>query len=192
MGTDLPCRSSFCARDQRARQGVLGILYPAQRKRWRSTPCDTTFFAVAVATITGNTASAPGKTDQVSTQNTLAEGTRRSHHVLQWLEFMRGAICPAAPIVIIGASQASPQIFFRRFGYFVAKLKQFRLRLAKRTGLPSEIASALWQKGVHIQAFIVEIEQDEDIFHLAVDKAPLAKQTFVENGWRATEECVQL
>ena len=85
-----------------------------------------------------------------------------------------------------------PSNLFRRFGYLLVKLKQFRLRLAKRTGLPSEIASALWQKGVHIQAFIVEIEEEEDIFHLAVDKAAVAKQTFVENGWRATEECVQL
>lgn len=74
----------------------------------------------------------------------------------------------------------------------MAKLKQFRLRLAKRAGLPSEIASALWQKGVHIQAFVVEIEDEEDIFHLAVDKAALAEQTFAENGWRATEECPQL
>ena len=56
---------------------------------------------------------------------------------------MRGTICPATPVVIIGASQASPQIFFRRFGYL---LRQFRLPLAKRTGLPSEIASALWQR----------------------------------------------
>lgn len=77
-------------------------------------------------------------------------------------------------------------------GHLVAKLKQFRLRLAKRAGLPSEIASALWQKGVHIQAFVVEIEDEEDIFHLAVDKAALAEQTFAENGWRATEECPQL
>jgi hypothetical protein len=105
---------------------------------------------------------------------------------------MWGAICPAAPVAIIGGVAGAPQIFFRRFGYRVAKLKQFRLRLAKRTGLPSEIASALWQKGVHIQAFIVEIEGEEDIFHLAVDKAAIAKRTFVENGWRATEECVQL
>ena len=66
--------------------------------------------------------------------------------------------------------------------------KQFRLRLTKRTGLPSEIASALWQKGVHIQAFLVEIEEKEDIFYLAVDKAALARETFAENGWRATEE----
>ena len=66
--------------------------------------------------------------------------------------------------------------------------KQFRLSLTKRTGLPSEIASALWQKGVHIQAFLVEIEEKEDIFYVAVDKAALAKQTFDENGWCATEE----
>ena len=112
MGTDLPCHPSVCARDQRARQGVLGILYPAQRKRWRSTPCDTTFFAVAVKSITGNTASARGKTNQVSTQNTLAEGTRRSHHVLQWLEFMRGGICPAAPVVIIGGVAGVPSNLF--------------------------------------------------------------------------------
>src|SRR6266567_2711951 len=32
------------------------------------------------------------------------------------------------------------------------QVKQFELRIAKRPGLPSEIASALWQKGVHIQA----------------------------------------
>ena len=68
------------------------------------------------------------------------------------------------------------------------QLKQFRLRLAKRTGLPSEIASALWQKGVHIQAFVVEIEEGTDIFHLAVDQAAVAKQAFAENGWHATEE----
>jgi hypothetical protein len=74
----------------------------------------------------------------------------------------------------------------------VAQLKQFRLRLAKRAGLPSEIASALWHKGVHIQAFSVEIEESEDIFHLAVDKAALAKKTFAENGWCATEESPQL
>lgn len=74
----------------------------------------------------------------------------------------------------------------------MAKSKQFRLRLAKRTGLPSEIASALWQKGVHIQAFVVEIDEEEDTFHLAVDKAAVAKQTFAENGWYATEEGLQL
>jgi len=26
------------------------------------------------------------------------------------------------------------------------------------------------------------------MFHLAVDKAAVAKQTFIENGWKATEE----
>jgi hypothetical protein len=70
----------------------------------------------------------------------------------------------------------------------VSQVKQFKLRMARRPGLPSEIVSALWQKGVHIQAFFVEVEEDQDIFHLEVDKAALAKETFVENGWKATEE----
>lgn len=68
------------------------------------------------------------------------------------------------------------------------QVKQFRLRLAKRPGLPSEIASALWQRGVHIAAFSVELEGQEDVFHLAVDKAAAARRTFIENGWHATEE----
>jgi hypothetical protein len=70
----------------------------------------------------------------------------------------------------------------------VSQVKQFRLRLAKRPGLPSEITTALWQKGVHIESFFVEFEEGEDIFHLAVDDAALAEQTFIENGWKATEE----
>jgi hypothetical protein len=35
---------------------------------------------------------------------------------------------------------------------------------------------------VHIQEFFVEVEEDQDIFHLVVDKAALAKATFIENG----------
>jgi hypothetical protein len=78
-------------------------------------------------------------------------------------------------------------VFFGR-GVVVPQVKQFRLRLARRPGLPSEIVSALWQKGVHIQAFFVEVEEDQDVFHLAVDKVLLAKETFIENGWEAIEE----
>ena len=70
----------------------------------------------------------------------------------------------------------------------VPQVKQFELRIAKRPGLPSEIASALWQKGVHIQAFSAQLQEGQEIFHLAVDKAAVAKQTFIENGWKATEE----
>jgi len=70
----------------------------------------------------------------------------------------------------------------------VPQVKQFELRIAKRPGLPSEIASALWQKGVHIQAFSAQLQEGQEIFHLAVAKAAVAKQTFIENGWKATEE----
>jgi len=72
----------------------------------------------------------------------------------------------------------------------VHHVKQFELRIAKRPGLPSEIASALWEKGVRIQAFSGELSEGQSIFHLAVDKAAVAKQTFIENGWQATEEGV--
>ena len=68
------------------------------------------------------------------------------------------------------------------------QVKQFELRIAKRPGLPGEIASALWQKGVHIRAFSAELQEGQGIFHLAVDKAAVAKQTFIENGWKATKE----
>jgi hypothetical protein len=70
----------------------------------------------------------------------------------------------------------------------VPRVKQFELRIATRPGLPSEIASALWQKGVHIQAFSAELQEGQEIFHLAVDKATVAQQMFIENGWQATEE----
>jgi hypothetical protein len=70
----------------------------------------------------------------------------------------------------------------------VSRVKQFELRIARRSGAPSEIASALWQKGVRIRAFSGEIREGQDIFHVAVDKGVLAKRTFIENGWQAIEE----
>src|SRR5438552_1252858 len=44
----------------------------------------------------------------------------------------------------------------------VPQVKQFELRIAKRPGLPSEIASALWQKGVHMQAFSAQLQEGQD------------------------------
>ena len=102
---------------------------------------------------------------------------------------MRVEICPAAYVISAGiwgvSSRPSSSIGVVQV---VPQVKQFRIRLAKRPGLPSEIASALWKKGVHIAAFSVELEKQDDIFHLAVDKAAVARQTFIENGWHATEE----
>jgi hypothetical protein len=102
---------------------------------------------------------------------------------------MRVEICPAAYVINAGIWGVSSRPSFS-IGVIqvVLQVKQFRIRLARRPGLPSEIASALWQKGVHIAAFSVELEEQEEIFHLAVDKAAVAKQTFIENGWHATEE----
>ena len=41
---------------------------------------------------------------------------------------------------------------------------------------------------MRIQAFSADLQEGQDIFHLAVDKAAVAKQTFIENGWKATAE----
>ncbi len=68
------------------------------------------------------------------------------------------------------------------------QVKQFALRIADRPGLPAEIASALWQEGIHIQAFSAELHTGKETFHLIVDKAAVAKKTFMENGWEAAEE----
>lgn len=70
----------------------------------------------------------------------------------------------------------------------VPQVSQFALRIAKRPGLPSEIASALWQNGVHIQAFSAELHRGQETLHLAVDNGQVAKKTFIENGWEAAEE----
>ena len=67
-------------------------------------------------------------------------------------------------------------------------MTQFSLRVAKLPGLPGEVVLALWQRGVHIQAFSAEFQEREEIFHLIVDKAEVAKQAFIENGWKAREE----
>ena len=74
----------------------------------------------------------------------------------------------------------------------MSQVRQFRVRIARRPGLASEVTSALWQRGVHIEGFSAEFQAGEHIFHLAVDKAKLAKETFAENGWRATEEGVHI
>ena len=102
MGAPLPGYSGIRARRERTKEGILGILYLAQRERWRSTPGGTPVFAAALASITGNTASASAKTDEGSTQSTVAEGARRPDHIRRRLEFMRTAIYPATSVIIRG------------------------------------------------------------------------------------------
>jgi hypothetical protein len=70
------------------------------------------------------------------------------------------------------------------------KAKQFTLRINGRAGLLAEITSALWERGVNILAFASEVHGREGTLHLVVDKIPLARRTFAENGWNATEEDV--
>src|SRR5438128_11554029 len=87
---------------------------------------------------------------------------------------MRIAICPTAHLEL---AEKVIDISFNRLIdaiRVVPQVKQFELRIAKRPGLPSEIASALWQEGVHIQAFSAQLQEGQEIFHLAVDKAAVA------------------
>jgi predicted amino acid-binding ACT domain protein len=70
----------------------------------------------------------------------------------------------------------------------VRQVKQFTLRIADRPGLPAEIASALWQEGVHIRAFSAELHTGKQTIHLVVDKSAVAKKTFMKNGWEAAEQ----
>jgi hypothetical protein len=67
-------------------------------------------------------------------------------------------------------------------------MRQFFLRLDNIPGLPSEIAAALWQNGVHIKSFFAELHERQQIFRLTVDKAAIAKRTFIENGWKPSED----
>jgi hypothetical protein len=74
----------------------------------------------------------------------------------------------------------------------MGQAKQFKIRIADRPGLLAEIASALWEKGVNIQTFSAEVHRGEGTFLLIVDKAAVAKKTFMENGWAASEELLGL
>ena len=69
-------------------------------------------------------------------------------------------------------------------------VKHFALRIADRPGLPAAIASALWQRGVNIETFTAELHRGQGTFRLVVDKVAVAKETFMENRWEATEENV--
>jgi hypothetical protein len=76
----------------------------------------------------------------------------------------------------------------KRYLQVMRQVKQFTLRIADRPGLPAEIASALWREGVHIQAFSAQLHTGKETIHLVVDKASIAKKTFMKNGWEAAED----
>src|SRR5437588_9859998 len=95
------------------------------------------------------------------------------------------AICPTAHLEL---AEKVIDISFNRLIdaiRVVPEVKQFELRIAKRCGLPSEIASALWQTGAHIQPSSAQRLERLEIFHLAAEKTGMSKQTCEENGWKA-------
>lgn len=70
----------------------------------------------------------------------------------------------------------------------VRKAKQFTIRFTDRPGRLGEIASALWQKSVNIQAFLADIHAGQGRVHLVVDNPAIARKVFAAHGWNVTEE----
>ena len=46
------------------------------------------------------------------------------------------------------------------------------------------------KRGFNIETFSAELHRGQGTFHLVVDKVAVAKETFMENRWEATEENV--
>ena len=161
-------------------------MYLTQRKCRRSAALNTEILAASLSRIARNAVGAHLKEYEVSANDTYSQGASGANHPSKWLEPVRIAICETA-CAMMGKHFSRPpalQVVIQ----VVPRGKQFELRIDKRSAVPSEIASALWQNGVRIQAFSGEIREGQDIFHVTVDKAALAKQTFIENGWQAIEE----
>ncbi len=76
-------------------------------------------------------------------------------------------------------------------GYEMPKRIQFEVRLTNRPGVlgeVAEVASALWTKGITIQAFRIDIDEGEATIHLVVNKPAAARKVFAEYGWKASEK----
>lgn len=58
----------------------------------------------------------------------------------------------------------------------MGKIVQFTVSLANRPRVLSELASALWEKGVNIQAFGAEISNGHARANLIVDKPAVARR----------------
>ena len=73
-------------------------------------------------------------------------------------------------------------------GYEMPKRIQFEVRLTNHPGVLGEVASALWTKGIVIQAFRIDIDEGEATIHLVVNKPAVARKVFAEHGWKASEK----
>ena len=74
-------------------------------------------------------------------------------------------------------------------GRVIKKTNQFTITVPNRPGVLGEVASALWAKGVNIQAFLAtDIGPSEAAIHLVVDEPAAARRVLPELGWKTTEE----
>ncbi len=73
-------------------------------------------------------------------------------------------------------------------GYEMPKGIQFEVRLTNHPGAIGEVASALWTKGITIQAFRIDIDEGEATIHLVVNNPAAARKVFAEHGWKTSEK----
>ena len=73
-------------------------------------------------------------------------------------------------------------------GCEMPKRIQFEVRLTNHPGVLGEVASALWTKGIAIQAFRIEIGEGKAPIHLVVNNPAAARKVFAEHDWKASEK----
>ncbi|MBI2956058.1 MAG: ACT domain-containing protein [Acidobacteria bacterium] len=71
------------------------------------------------------------------------------------------------------------------------KVRQLTVRVPSRPGVLGEIASALWARGINIDALLAsDVHKSEGSLHLIVNKPDQACQVFTERGFKVRERDV--
>lgn len=71
----------------------------------------------------------------------------------------------------------------------IRRIKQFTLWVPDKPGELGEVATALWERQVNIEAFLASsIRKGQAAIHVVVDKPALARKIFADHGWKVTEE----
>lgn len=68
------------------------------------------------------------------------------------------------------------------------RAKQFTLRVPDRVGMLGEIAGALGEKKVNIEAVAAATQGGAGMLMMVVDKPAAAKKVFAQHGWDASEQ----
>lgn len=68
------------------------------------------------------------------------------------------------------------------------KAKQLSAWVEDRPGMLGQVADALGEKGVSIQAFMAAVMDGKGFVRMVVDKPATAKRVFAAHGWETTED----